>query len=330
MPLLELQDISKTYEPRGRFGVFSGRRDGGGIEAVHNISFAVEPDQALGIVGESGSGKTTLAMLMAGLEKPSGGRIMIEGTTASRKRAGRLQRASRVQLVWQDPIDSVDPRYQVKRAVAEPLRIHGEMPSAAIEAKVGSLTAEVGLGEELLERYPGELSGGQVQRVVIARALALDPDLVICDEPASALDVQTKVGIAELLMRLRDRRGLAYVIIGHDLPLMRKMTDKLIVMYRGRLMESGPTAQVLDKPQHPYTRLLLAADPSSFIPAAAGAETVANNPIKLEADSTDGCIFFSRCQFASAICRNKDILPEPAGEGRLTACVRYEDQILPR
>jgi oligopeptide/dipeptide ABC transporter ATP-binding protein len=325
MPLIEFEQVGKVYDRPGRFGELSRGRDGGGIRALDKISFTVDRGQALGIVGESGAGKTTLASLIAGLDSPSSGRLIIEGSPRI-GRDNRMQRAAMIQFVWQDVMDSIDPRYTVQNVISEPLKIHGLAQGSGLRDRVNALLGEVGLGQELLERYPHELSGGQAQRVVIARALAMDPTLVVCDEPASALDVQAKSQIADLLMRLRSQRDLAYVIIAHDLSLVRKMTDSLIVMYRGRILESGPTGEVLESPRHPYTRQLVSAESLTIeAPDLASYEkagvTVSHSGVG------DKCIFSDRCPQVMDICLKEDVRLVTTDGHRMTACLLYKGQI---
>ncbi|MEK6536218.1 MAG: ATP-binding cassette domain-containing protein [Actinomycetota bacterium] len=231
------------------------------IQALTEVSLSILPGQSMGVIGESGAGKTTLAALAAGLATPSSGRVLINGQRLSSGGRDRRVRARIVQLVWQDTYGSVDPRMTVEKIIAEPLRIHGIYKEQGIGQQTGRLLNEVGLSNDLLARHPHQLSGGEVQRVVIARALALDPELLICDEPAAALDARTKLQVAELLIGLQSARNLSLMVIAHDLPLVRKITGDLIVMYRGVVVESGPTASVIDRPQHPYTQLLVSCDP---------------------------------------------------------------------
>ena len=247
MPLVEFEGVTKIY---GNRAVLSG------------VDLTVSRGESVGIVGESGAGKTTLAAIATGQVFPTEGRIMIDGRDRDGSAANRRLFARKVQLIWQDAAGSVDPRLTVKEIIAEPMRVHGlycDNPDAIIS----ELLSEVGLPPELARRFPHELSGGEVQRVVIARALSIDPELLVCDEPASALDVLTKQKIANLLVDLQRKRNMALVVIAHDLGLARRMTNEIIVVYRGTIVEKGPAELVATAPLHPYTRRLFASDPAA-------------------------------------------------------------------
>jgi ABC-type glutathione transport system ATPase component len=262
-PLLEVRGLSKSFAT----GSGRSRRSAGGsayqpspteTAAVRCVSLEVREGGSLGIVGESGAGKTTLAALMTGMLEPDSGEILFDGEVISPK-TDRALLALQLQMVWQDANGSLDPRYRVRKCIAEPLEIHGRTENIA--AKVTALMDEVGLKSELAVRYPHELSGGEVQRVVIARALSLDPRLLICDEPASALDTLNKKRIIRRLAQLRRDRGLTYVVISHDLPAISELVDHLIIMREGEVVESGEASKVLNGPRNPYTRKLISAVP---------------------------------------------------------------------
>lgn len=264
MALLELENVCKYYR-RTKGGFSLGRKKGKDeelITALSDFSLAVNPGQAVGIVGESGSGKTTIAELAAGLRDPDSGDVRVMGKSIRNgPGTGARHRARIVQFIWQDAIGSLDPRMKAEKAIAEPLKIHGLGKKSEIHRQVLDLLAEVGLDPKLADRYPHELSGGEAQRVVIARALTLSPKLLVCDEPASALDACVKAKLAELLRRLRRERNLALLIIAHDLHLVRRLADELVVMRCGTEVERGPVGQVLSCPRHPYTRQLVEAEP---------------------------------------------------------------------
>ncbi|GBE57575.1 oligopeptide transport ATP-binding protein OppF [bacterium BMS3Abin01] len=253
MPLLEVENVSKIFPGR------SGSRGAGGNVALHNVSLTLEKGGSLGIIGESGAGKTTLASLIVGLEQPSQGKVRLDGAVVG-EQITLAEMAGRVQLVWQDAAGSLDPRMRIGAALAEPFRIQGMMERGRPEA-ISGMMEEVGLSPALARRYPHELSGGELQRAVIARALALEPALLICDEPASALDARLKRQIIGLLERLRGERGLSYVIIAHDVGMVRELTSELAILYRGEVVEAGPTDAVLSGPRHPYTQELIASVP---------------------------------------------------------------------
>lgn len=260
--LLELQNISKCYR-RTRGGFFFGRKSGDEetITALSGFSLTVNPGQAIGIVGESGSGKTTIWKLAAGLIAPSSGTVLVKGESPGDGSGHSARRRARIaQFIWQDAPGSLDPRLTVEKALAEPIKIHGLAPKNEIREKVFELLTEVGLERRLADRYPHQLSGGEAQRVVIARALSLSPELLVCDEPASALDARAKARLAELLGRLRRERNLALLLIAHDLPLVRRLAEEILVMRQGIEVERGPVSQVLRHPHHPYTRRLVESE----------------------------------------------------------------------
>ena len=324
MPLLEFEKVSKEF---GRVADRQRRRRqaaGKGVKALAGVDLSVDEGEAVALVGESGAGKTTLAMLAAGLEQPSTGRVNIDGSSRDKSGSGvrrreRLERARRLQLVWQDVRGSLDPRMKIAAAVAEPLRIHGLAAGADLDKKVEGLLDEVGLDASLGSRRPHELSGGEVQRAVIARALALDPAVLVCDEPAASLDAGAKVRIARLLTRLRHERSLALLVISHDLPLVRFLTEKIFVIYRGRIVESGPTAAVFDNPLHPYTRLLVSCDPS----APGWAQMIEGGDATQPsggAQSDGGCGYAARCSCSMKACLADLPRLSRRGSDRQVAC----------
>lgn len=319
MPLLEIDNLFKLYRAHGHAaGLSSSRHEV--VEAVVDVSLRLDQGGSMGIVGESGSGKTTLASLIVGLEKPSAGQVLIDGKVFQGRRDRKLL-SRKVQLVWQDASAALDPRRTVASALTSPLMLH----DIAIDRKqareiAGKLLAETGLAESLLGRYPHELSGGQAQRVVIARALALDPQIMICDEPASALDIQVKIKIADLLMKLRDERNLTYIIIAHDLPLVKRMTESLAVMYRGTVVEQGPTRGILTRPLHPYTRLLIDSEPlkgTGFFEKADALDAMNGT----SEPGSSGCRFAPRCSLVIPSCRTGIVNLRPFDD-RQVACIR--------
>ncbi|MFB7617857.1 ABC transporter ATP-binding protein [Kitasatospora sp. NPDC056181] len=238
------------------------RRSFGTVRAVDDVSFGLAAGGSLGIVGESGSGKTTTARIIVGLEQADEGRVGVLGrarTGRARGRAERLARAREVQMVFQDPYLSLDPRTSVEAALRETLRLH--FPAADHDARIRELLDQVGLGTRAADALPRQLSGGQRQRVAIARALAVEPAVMVLDEAVAALDVSVQAQVLNLLADIREQTGIAYLFITHDLGVVRCVTDDVVVMRHGRIVESGPTARVLDDPQHPYTRLLLESVP---------------------------------------------------------------------
>ena len=254
MPLLEIRDLIKIY---------------GEVRAVDGVSLDIHAGETLGLVGESGSGKSTLGRLILRLIEPTAGGIFFDGRdllTASRSEMRRLR--SDLQIIFQDPFASLDPRFTVEDIIAEPLIIHGidgDSPGGsvknAIRGRVGELLHAVGLDESALRRYPHEFSGGQRQRIGIARALALRPKFIVCDEPVSALDVSVGAQIVNLLAQLQRDFGLTYLFISHSMPVVRYLSTRIAVMYRGKIVEIGDAEQIAEQPQHPYTKSLLEATP---------------------------------------------------------------------
>jgi peptide/nickel transport system ATP-binding protein len=258
--LLEVAEISKVYELETRLlPLLLGRRQK--HIAVDRVSFSVPRGGVLGVVGESGCGKSTLARMILRLEPPSGGRIWFDGEDVTALSGAALNRVrKRTQMVFQDPGGSLNPRKPVRRVLRESLALGG-LPKGGRDDAAAALLEQVGLGAGLLHHYPHELSGGQRQRVAIARALAMQPDLIVADEPVSALDVSLQAQIIHLLLRLRDELRLTLVFISHDLALVHHICNEVIVMQAGRIVERGAPANVLHDPQHPYTKLLLDAVP---------------------------------------------------------------------
>ncbi len=292
-PLLEVQGLTKRFRLRG----------GGTVHAVEDASFAIAPGESLGLVGESGSGKTTLARLIALLYRPSAGTIAFDGrdvASLSRREIKGLRR--QIQMIFQDPFGALDPRMTVEAIIAEPLRIHRRGSRAERARTVRRLMEAVGLSPRLAERYPHEFSGGQRQRIGIARALALDPRLVIADEPVSALDVSVQSQVLNLLLDLREARGLAYLFIAHDLAVVEQMADRVAVMYAGRIVEIAPREALFAAPAHPYTRALIAAAPRLGAGKRRPGDAPPGEPPSLIAPPP-GCAFHPRCPLAEARCR---------------------------
>lgn len=260
-PLLWVSNLTKTFPIRSPLL----RRTIGSVEAVAGVSFDIPRGQTVGLVGESGSGKSTLAKTIIGLERATSGSVVFEGldlTKASRKELQVVRR--NIQMIFQDPYASLNPRYTVAQIIAEAWRIHPEVvPKERWRNEARDLLRRVGLDPDHVDRYPHQFSGGQRQRVGIARALALRPKLVICDEAVSALDVSVQAQVLNLLMDLQDEFGLTYLFIAHDLSVVRHVSDELLVMYRGKIVEKSKTEEVFSNPTHPYTQALLSAIPKT-------------------------------------------------------------------
>ncbi|MBR0651502.1 ATP-binding cassette domain-containing protein [Roseomonas terrae] len=292
--LLQLDEVVKRFPVRDTLG-----RRAGAVHAVDGVSLAVEEGETLAIVGESGCGKSTLGRLMLNLISPDSGTVRFGGEDLARLSAGALRaRRRHMQLIFQDPFASLDPRMTVEQAVAEPLRLHGIVPRSQERARVADLLSRVGLRPELARRWPHEFSGGQRQRIAIARALASQPKLIVGDEPVSALDVSVQAQVVNLLSDLIRDLGLTFVLISHDLGVVRHVADRVAVMYLGRIVEQGPAEDVLTDPRHPYTRALLAAVPGHGTKAP---------PIEGDVPSPisppPGCRFHTRCPFVEDRCR---------------------------
>ncbi|MBO9625600.1 MAG: ABC transporter ATP-binding protein [Microbacterium sp.] len=310
-PILEVHDLEVRFRAsRGRV-----------VRAVDGVSLRVGENEALGIIGESGCGKTTTGKTIAQLEKPAAGRIVFRGedlVTASRARRRELRRG--IQFVFQDPQSSLNPRMTIQEIIAEPLRAFGEWRGAASRDRVVELLDQVGLAPAALNRYPHEFSGGQRQRIGIARGLALDPDLLVLDEPVSALDVSIQAQILNLLMDLRSERSLGFVMISHDLEVIRHVTDRVAVMYLGVIVEEGPASEVLENPAHPYTAALASAAPPAG-PDERRERIILAGDVPSPLNPPSGCRFRTRCWRADAVCAERRPELESIGTGgRSVAC----------
>ena len=304
-------------------------------QVLSGVDLKIWPGEIVGLVGETGSGKTTLARTVVGLVRPRKGRVVFDGTEISRLRGGALRRERRrghVQLVFQDPLRSLDPDLTVAQIVGEGLQIRGGLDGKEIEARVTEALGKVGLDATLLSRTPGQISGGQRQRVSIARALAADPGLLLCDEPVSALDASNRNYILRLLGDLRDSLNLPIVIISHDLSSLAGIADRVVVLYRGRIVEDGPVGQVFTAPKHPYTALLMASAPSVKHDRPLSVHqlrrTAADPGIGPDLSAASACVFAARCPFAIDACAVQPAL-EPVAEADgghwSAACHRHEE-----
>lgn len=296
--LLQVRNLVKRFESGG--GWLGGSRQV--VRAVNDVSFTVARGQSLGLVGESGCGKSTAARALLRLIEPDEGTIAFDGCelrTASPSQLRALRR--RMQIVFQDPYASLNPRLTVRQALSEPLRVHRLGTRAQINAKVEQTILEVGLPVSALDRFPHEFSGGQRQRIGIARALVLDPELIVADEPVSALDVSVQAQILQLLERLKAERGLSFVFVSHDLGVVRHFCDTVCVMYLGRIIEQGPTARVLDAPMHPYSKVLRDSSPVPD-PRARIRLARIEGEIPAPTNLPPGCTFHPRCAHARPEC----------------------------
>lgn len=294
------------------------------VHAVDGVSFDLHRGETLGLVGESGCGKSTLARCLVRLDKATSGAVYYEGRDIMAMKRSELRELRReIQIVFQDPYTSLDPRMSVGESVMEPWRVHGgPVPKSKWRTRAAELFERVGLNPGHLDRLPRQFSGGQRQRVSIARALALDPKIIICDEPVSALDVSVQAQVVNLLMDIQDQLDVAYIFIAHDLAVVREISDRVAVMYLGRVIEIGTRDQVYDRPMHPYSNALLSAVP------LADPEHRARRPRRLltgdlpnPADRPTGCAFRGRCWKAGEVCANREpILLSPRLAGHAVAC----------
>jgi oligopeptide/dipeptide ABC transporter ATP-binding protein len=311
--VIEVRDLSKHYPSRDHKGL---------VRAVDGVTLSLERGHTLGVVGESGCGKSTLARLMVRLIEPTAGSILFEGEDLLSLDGRAMRRRRRdIQIVFQDPYASLDPRMNVEAIIAEPLEIHGIGTQSERQAKVIELLDLVGLDRGAAAKYPHEFSGGQRQRIGIARAIALEPRLVVLDEPVSALDVSIQSQILNLLMDLKRRLKLSYIFISHDLSVVRHVGDEVAVMYLGRIVEYGQTAQVLGSPLHPYTQALISAIPE-LEPGKTRQRIVLTGDPPSPESIPSGCPFHPRCWHRMAIC-SATRPPLQTKQSRDVACHLY-------
>ncbi len=317
MKLLEIKDLKVYFPIKDKlFG-----KPEKFIKAVDGVSFYVEKGETFGIVGESGSGKSTIAMTILGVHRKTDGEILFKGRVIESKEDFKFVR-KKVQIVFQDPEASLDPRKKIKHIVREGLDIYRIGSKDERNEKVKEVISKVGLTEEALDKYPHELSGGQKQRVGIARALVLEPELLILDEPTSSLDVSVQAQILNLLMDLQERLSLTYIFISHDLKVVEHIADRVMIMYLGKIMEMGSAQDILLKPLHPYTKALLSSVPLPD-PKRRKDEEVFEGEVPSPLDPPRGCPFKARCKYAMDIC---DEPPKPVRvNDRLIFCHLYKE-----
>jgi peptide/nickel transport system ATP-binding protein len=317
---LEVKDLIKHYPVRGSIlGPFAGQRRV--VHAVDGISFAVIPGEILGLVGESGCGKTTTGKLVTRLEAPTSGSIVFQGRDIAGLSQSQLRAVREdLQIIFQDPYDSLDPRYTVEMAVQEPLRAQG-VGAVERRRRVEETLEMVELrpARMFMSRYPHELSGGQRQRVAIARAMIVRPRFVIADEPVSMLDVSIRAGLLTLMRKWNQELGVSFLFITHDLGVARYMSHRIVVMYLGKIVETGLTEAVIGQPKHPYTQMLIAAVPDPD-PRNRRVEQELRGEVASAIDPPSGCRFHPRCPLAQAICAEQEPALRELRDGRLAAC----------
>ena len=317
-PLLAVDHLRVEYPVRRR----------GRFRAVDDVSFAVGSRETVGLVGESGSGKTSIANAVLGLASVSAGTITFDGEDivgASRDRLRRL--SASLQVVFQNPYSSLNPSRTIGKTLAESLRPNGAPSKPEVKARMASILERVGLDPAAADRYPHQFSGGQRQRIAIARALIVAPRLVICDEPVSSLDLSVQAQVLNLLRSLQDELGLSYLFISHDLAVVRHISTRVVVLYRGRVMEAGPAALVYDHPAHPYTRALLQAAPVPN-PAEQRERRVSRQRSAADLPGTpkpESCQFAARCPWAADVCREYRPPAELTSDGVFVACHRWRE-----
>jgi oligopeptide transport system ATP-binding protein len=319
--ILELRDV-KTHFP-----VYSGfvfKHSAGAVKAVDGVTLNLGRGEVLGLVGESGCGKSTLARTILQLVPTTGGAVVLSGKNLTVATAAEIKAARRdLQMVFQDPYASLNPRMNVFAALAEPLLVHRVCPRQEVPARVAELMKQVGLDPRFMQKYPHEFSGGQRQRIAIARALALQPKVIIADEPVSALDVSIQAQILNLLAQLVRDMNLSLIFIAHDLSVVKHISDRIAVMYLGKIVELGPATDVIERPRHPYTRALVSAIPTPDPDAERARQRIVlpgdpPSPINPPA----GCAFHPRCQYAQEKCKAAVPPLVSAGPNREAACVR--------
>ncbi len=320
--VLTVKDLTKY------FPVTAGlirRRHVGYLKAVDGVSFEIHQKETLGLVGESGCGKSTLGRCVLQIYRPTSGQVIFGGKDLTQLSPADLRPLrKRFQLIFQDPYDSLNPRFTAADIIGEPLRIHNELKGSAYRERIAELIRIVGLAPYMADRYPHEFSGGQRQRLGIARALALQPDFIVCDEPISALDVSIQAQIINLLDDLQDKFGIAYLFISHDLSVVRHISDRVAVMYLGKFMELSKQEELYTRPLHPYTQALLSAVPIPDPQIEAERSVVLlKGEIPSPINPPDGCVFFLRCPRAFDRCSRETPVLKDVGAGHFVACHLY-------
>jgi len=315
-PLIEVKSL-KVYFPVGN-NIFGRRRQ---LKAVDDVSFELYPGETFGLVGESGCGKTTVGRSLVRLYKPTGGQILYRGTDiAPLDEKAVLPYRRRMQMIFQDPYASLNPRMTVSSIIAEPMRLQGVEP-AAVTARVAELVEQVGLKKDHLNRYPHEFSGGQRQRIGIARALAMHPEFIVCDEPISALDVSIQAQVINMLEELQEKMGMTYLFVSHDLSMVRHISHRVGVMYLGHMVELATVDELYADMRHPYTQALMSAVPIADPDLAARSRRIVlQGDVPQPIDPPPGCPFASRCRYVMPVCRETRPEMREISPGHLLAC----------
>ena len=317
-PLLEVQNLKLYYPVKVRKNALFSEK--GFVKAVDDISFTVNQGETFGLVGESGCGKSTTGKTIVKLLRPTEGHILFEGKDIFAPE-NKADLTTRIQIIFQDPYSSLDPRFTVGRCIAEPMVVHKIGTPKEREERVRQLMADVGLRPEHYTKYPHEFSGGQRQRIGVARALALNPSLIVCDEPVSALDVSIQAQIINLFENLQKKLGLTYLFIAHDLAVVRHIADTIAVMYLGHIVETMDSGQLYAHPMHPYTKALLSAVPiTDYYVEKKRSRIVLEGEVPSPIHAPSGCPFHPRCIYAKDICKTQVPALSDAGDGHMVAC----------
>ncbi len=314
IPLIQTQGLKKYF-----------KTPGGLLHAVDGVDLAIEKGKTLGVVGESGCGKSTLGRLVIRLLEATDGKVLYNGDNIlTYDEEKMLEMRKKIQIIFQDPYASLNPRMTVSEIVAEPIKVCRTLTkSSDILEKVYELMKIVGLADRFVNTYPHELDGGRRQRIGVARALALDPEFIVCDEPVSALDVSIQAQVLNLLMDLQEERGLTYMFITHDLSVVKHISDEIVVMYLGQCVESASSDELFDNPKHPYTKALLSAIPVPNLSRRGQTREVIRGEVTSPINPKPGCRFAARCPYVKAECTAEDIPLKEVSEGHSVSCVLY-------